>query len=98
MTKKFWKDWQKRFGETYLIYMKDPAEHRNKYGYWLFYPKLTRIVHGSFNGDVLTLTLETHTLVLKSGDIQQQVEFETKVINRKDVNTVLFTRSFSSAG
>ena len=98
MTKKFWKDWQKRFSETYLIYMKDPVKNRNKYGYWLFYPKQSRIIHGSFNGDVLTLTLETNILILKSGNIQQQVEIETKVINRKDVNTVYFISSLSSAG
>ena len=43
MTKKFWANWQKRFGETESIYMKY-TDDENGRGYLLYYPNFTKII------------------------------------------------------
>ena len=44
MTKKFWADWQKRFGETYEVYLKFKVDENGR-GILLFYPNIQKITN-----------------------------------------------------
>lgn len=91
MTKKFWNDWQKRFGETLEIYMKY-SDDRNGFGYHLFYPHCSRIIKGTFDNDTLTLVLETRTPVFDSSGLHYHNEKSTMVVQRKNIKSVLFRK------
>lgn len=89
MTKKFWNDWQKRFGETEYIYMKYEKDENNWF-YPLFYPRCTKIIKGKFDGEMLTVILETTTPVYSINGIHYHKQIEVKNIKRQDIKTVYF--------
>lgn len=90
MTKKFWADWQKRFGETESIYMKY-NDNMNGRGYLLYYPNFTKIIKCTFNGDSAELVLENTvpTFNWNTGSHYTK-QIETVTINRNNIKTVKF--------
>lgn len=90
MTKKFWNDWQKRFGETVSIYMKY-NEDWNGYGSYLYYPSDdVKILEVKFEGDTLTLITEQLKSKLDRTGLHYYKENVTYVVERKNIKTVYF--------
>lgn len=85
MTKKFWKDWQKRIGET--------KEIRSFYIYGGIGGSLVgdlpfKIISATFNKDVVDLVLEETSLNVITN--RHHVENRYISLNRKDISTVRF--------
>ena len=90
MTKKFWNDWQKRFGETVGIYMKY-NEDRNGYGSYLYYPSDdVKILEAKFEGNTLTMITEQLKSKLDRTGLHYYKENVTYVVERKNIKTVYF--------
>lgn len=87
MTKKFWKDWQKRVGETEMIYLHYP---NTRHYYSLFYSTVSEITFIKFEGEYVNIGLKTkETVVAKSG-IHYHVKNDVRKYHRKDIATVSF--------
>ena len=88
MTKKFWKDWQNRIGETkgiklnYCVFNKNNARC-----YWhSALGNEDKILKASFHGDAVDLTIERHWT--KNG--HYVVENEYLTIHRQEIKTIEF--------
>lgn len=88
MTKKFWKDWQNRIGETkgiklnYCVFNKNNARC-----YWhSVLGNEDKILKASFHGDAVDLTIERHWT--KNG--HYVVENEYLTIHRQEIKTIEF--------
>lgn len=93
MTKKFWKDWQKRFGETVGIYMKFD-EDLNDFGSYLYYPgDDVKILEAKFEGNTLILITEQLKSKLCRTGIRYYKEKITYTVERKNIKTVYFKKS-----
>lgn len=94
MTKKFWKDWQNRIGETKNIYLNHFITITNKGNRTYYYSILSsvhgedKILHASFNGDEVDLVIERHGW----GNGHHTVENEYLTLNRKDIETIEFIK------
>lgn len=89
MTKKFWKDWQKRLGETSRI--------------WLFHPwcdnpchykgplEANKFLSFEFSGDIVKIEYQIIWPVWnKCAGTHYHIENHTKVLCRKDIATIEF--------
>ena len=93
MTKKFWNDWQKRFDQTQVIYMKFFDEDWNGYGYYLYYPSDdVKILKSKFEGDTLTLITEQLKSKLDRTGLHYYKEKITYTVERKNIKTVYFKK------
>ena len=93
MTKKFWNDWQKRFGETDGIYMKFD-EDLNNFDSYLYYPgDDVKILEAKFEGNTLTLITEQLKSKLCRTGIHYYKEKITYTVERKNIKTVYFKKS-----
>lgn len=88
MTKKFWKDWQNRIGETkgiklnYCVFNKNNARC-----YWhSVLGNEDKILKASFHGDAVDLTIERHWT--KNG--HYVVENEYLTVHRQEIKTIEF--------
>jgi len=90
MTKKFWKDWQNRIGETKQIYgwyenSKGKCVGGSLVGYLPF-----KILSAKFNGDTVELVLETKYEVFGKNGYHIHVENKYLTLHREDISTVEF--------
>lgn len=95
MTKKFWKDWQKRIGETkqiydWLIYQTYDGIEKKQIGGSLVGYLPFKILSAKFNGDTVDLKLEIKSEVWTFQGIHTHVENKYLTLNRKDISTVRF--------
>ena len=99
MTKKFWKDWQNRIGETKAIYgwckwtrydgVKMKREGGSLIGYSTF-----KILSAKFNGDTVDLKLEVvdRTFNRSTWSFNNHVENKYYILHRNDISTVKFIK------
>lgn len=90
MTRKFWKDWQNRFGETDRIYL-NYMDGRGIGGQITYYPYKIKDARFYTTGtqDFLSLTIE------EVHDVYDRHILKTVVfnLNRKDIATVTFKKT-----
>ena len=93
MTKKFWKDWQKRVGETKNIWLFSKYHGNAFYGSYVLKSN-DKLVKVKFHEDTVDLIIERHKEVLdfNTRSIKQYVENESLTLNRKDIATIYFLR------
>ena len=92
MTKKFWKDWQKRIGETKNIYLRICVFNKNN-GRRYYHNILStlgedKILKASFYEDAVDLVIERHWYV----DGHCHVENEYLTLHRNEIATVKFIK------
>lgn len=91
MTKKFWKDWQNRIGETKNIELCSFITNKNN-GITYYHSVLSNVYGGdkilkaTFNGDAVDLTIERRWT--KNG--HHVVENEYLTIHRQEIKTIEF--------
>ena len=87
MTKKFWKDWQNRIGETKQIlgFLPWGEAGGSLIGYLPF-----KIISAKFNGNTVELVLETKSEVFGKNGNHIHVENKYFTFNRKEISTVKF--------
>ena len=88
MTKKFWKDWQNRIGETKDIKLNCCVFNKNnaRCYYHSVLGNEDKILKASFHGDAVDLTIERRWT--KNG--HYVVENEYLTIHRKEIKTIEF--------
>lgn len=87
MTKKFWKDWQRRIGETNQVWV---YSGYSWVGYAQAHPLLNefdRIINASFHNDAVDLVIERHTLLLNR---HYHIENEYKTLHRNEIKRIDF--------
>lgn len=91
MTKKFWKDWQNRIGETKNIELCSFITNKNNGR--TYYHSLLSDIHGddkilktSFNGDSVDLVIERHGW----GNGHHTVENEYLTLHRTEIENIKF--------
>ena len=90
MTKKFWNDWQKRIGETDLIYVFYNDD--KKRGYPLYHNYKTKLNKIKFDGDYVTIEWDVEYLIFdnKSWGLVTKIEHFNKTLHRNQISTVRF--------
>lgn len=90
MTKKFWKDWQNRIGETKKIELKYCVFNKNNARCYhhsvLSFIFEDKILKASFHGDTVDLIIERHGW----GNGHYTVENEYLTLHRTEIKTVKF--------
>lgn len=103
MTKKFWKDWQKRVYETLYIDIDEyetQLKFYSKYNVYepLSYPSICypqdRIIKAEFDGDNVKLVIEKHNLVMdySKSNMHYNTQNYTFILNRNDIKSVMFNK------
>lgn len=91
MTKKFWKDWQNRIGETKNIYLRTCVFNKNNVK-WYYHNVLSnlydkdKILKASFHGDAVDLIIERYWYV----DGHWHIENEYLTLHRNEIKTIVF--------
>lgn len=91
MTKKFWKDWQNRIGETKNIELSSFITNKNN-GRTYYHSVLSniygedKILKASFNGNTVDLVIERHGW----GNGHHTVENEYLTLHRNEIETIVF--------
>lgn len=90
MTKKFWNDWQKRIGETDLIYVFYNDDKRR--GYPLYYNYNTKLNKIKFDGEYVTVEWDVESLLFnkKTFGLVTEIKHFTKTLHRNQICTVHF--------
>ena len=88
MTKKFWKDWQNRIGETKNIELNYCVFNKNNARCYCHsvLGKEDKILKASFHGDAVDLIIERHGW----GNGHYTVENEYLTLHRTEIKTVKF--------
>lgn len=88
MTKKFWKDWQNRIGETTNILLRIAVFNTNNGACYCrsILGNEDKILKASFHGDAVNLIIERHWT--KNG--HYVVENEYLTIHRQEIKTIEF--------
>ena len=96
MTKKFWRSWRNRVGETEQIWMWEKATCPEK-SFKYYHPLLgldDRILSIKFENDnIATIVIERHNRKLKGLRIITVVENETRTVKRKYIHSIEFKRN-----
>ncbi len=98
MTKKFWKDWQKRIGETKDIELNVCVFNKNNarcyYHSVLSQVYNDKILKASFHGDAVDLVIERHTEVIdwNTRSRKQHVENEYLTLHRNEIASIEFIK------
>ena len=100
MTKKFWKDFQKRIGETKNIYLFGKIYNNDgSFAYYIgkwpspLLNKNDRLVKANFYNDEVNLVIERHRTVLTgSWGWYTHIENEYKTLHREDIATIEFIK------
>ena len=92
MTKKFWKDWQNRIGETKDIELNVCVFNKNN-GRCYYHSVLSsvyndKILKASFHGDAVDLVIERHGL----GNGHHTVENEYLTLHRNEISGIKFIK------
>ena len=92
MTKKFWKDWQNRIGETKNIYLGTCVFNKNSERWYCYCILSTlyedKILKTSFYGDAVDLVIERHRYV----DGHWHIENEFLTLHRNEIKTIKFIK------
>jgi len=98
MTKKFWKDWQNRIGETKDIELNICVFNKNN-GRCYYHSVLSsvyndKILKASFHGDAVDLVIERHweKSNLKTRSRQMVVENEYLTLHRTEIASIEFIK------
>lgn len=99
MTKKFWKDWQNRIGETKAIYgwckwiRHDGVEMKREGGNLIGYLPF-KILSAKFIGDTVELKLEVvdRSFNRSTWSFNNHVENKYYTLHRNDISTVKFIK------
>ena len=98
MTKKFWKDWQNRIGETKDIELNSCVFNKNN-GACYYHSVLSqvyndKILKASFYGDAVDLVIERHRekLNFKTRSRQMVVENEYLTLHRTEIKNIDFIK------
>ena len=97
MTKKFWKDWQNRIGETENISLNVCVFNKNN-GRCYYHSILShvngddKILKASFHGDAVDLIIERHTEVIdwNTRSRKQHIENEYLTLHRTEIKNIEF--------
>ena len=91
MTKKFWKDWQNRIGETKNIELCSFVTNKNN-GRTYYHSVLSngedKILKASFNGNTVYLVIERHGW----GNGHNTVENEYLTLHRTEIDSIEFMK------
>ena len=89
MTKKFWKDWQNRIGETKQIlgFLPWGEVGGSLIGYLPF-----KIISAKFNGNTVELVLETKSEVFGKNGYQIHVENKYITLHRNEIASIEFIK------
>lgn len=94
MTKKFWKDWQNRIGETENISLNVCIFNKNN-GRYYYHSVLShafgyddKILKASFNGDAVDLVIERHGWA----NCHHIVENEYLTLHRTEIDSIKFIK------
>lgn len=95
MTKKFWKDWQNRIGETKNIYLNHFIITFTDKGNRTYYYSILSDVHGedkllhaTFHGDAVDLIIERHGWA----NGHHTVENEYLTLHRQEIKNIEFMK------
>ena len=91
MTKKFWKDWQNRIGETKNIELCSFVTNKNNdrtYYHSVLSNGEDKILKASFNGNTVDLVIELHGW----GNGHNTVENEYFTLHRTEINSIEFVK------
>jgi len=92
MTKKFWKDWQNRIGETKNIdlaeFVTNPNNGRTYYVTVLQFDSNDKILKANFHGNTVDLVIERH-LYTKG---HWTVENEYLTLHRNEIESIEFIK------
>jgi len=98
MTKKFWKDWQNRIGETKDIELNVCVFNKNN-GACYYHSVLSsvyndKILKASFHGDVVDLVIERHRekINFKTRSGQMVVENEYLTLHHTEIASIEFIK------
>jgi len=87
MTKKFFRNWQERIGETFVIYVY--YQQRDKYSYCLFNPINSKIRKIKFNGDYVTIEWNEE---YRSNYGHLHSKYDCKTLHRTQIKTIIFKK------
>ena len=91
MTKKFWKDWQNRIGETKNIELHSFITNKNN-GRTYYHSVLSnihgedKILKATFKGDIVDLVIEKHGW----GNGHHIVENDYLTLSRTEIDSIIF--------
>lgn len=91
MTKKFWADWQKRFGETKNIYLfyKDSTNWNGSS--CIFDGEFgDKLIHAKFYDNKVKLIIERKYLKTSNFSTFNHIDVETKTYDRNEIATIKF--------
>ena len=93
MTKKFWADWQKRFGETKNIWLFSKYYGNACYGSYVLNTN-DRLIKATFHGDVVDLVIERHNRIIDwhTRSLKQHVENEYLTLYRNEIASIEFNK------
>ena len=91
MTKKFWKDWQNRIGETKNIWLFSKYHGNAFYGSYVLNTN-DRLIKVTFHEDEVDLIIERHTQVIDwhTRSLKHHVENEYLTLHRTEIANIEF--------
>lgn len=95
MTKKFWKDWQKRIGETKDILLFSKYHGNALYGSYVLNTD-GRLIKATFHEDTVDLIIERHTRMIdwNTRSLKQHIENEYLTLHRNEIASIEFIKYY----
>lgn len=95
MTKKFFKDWQQRIGETAMVYVYYGID--KKYSHCLFYPFNSKITNVKFDGEYVTIYWDEKNSKFnpKTWGKSYYIGKHSKTLHRTEIETVWFIEKYN---
>jgi hypothetical protein len=98
MTKKYWKDWQKRIGETENIYKfwfyENGSKRKSFNGGEISKRNGDVLLNATFHGNAVDLVIERHKQIFDGNtrSLKQHVENEYKTLHRDEIACIEFKK------
>lgn len=89
MTKKFWKDWQSRIGETSEIWVLSGWWGKGMAGKMPLLRMRDKIINCHFHGDAVDLVIERYN-ISDRGKTVTHLENEYVTLHRKEIHSINF--------
>ena len=95
MTKKYWKDWQQRIGETENIYLFSKYHSNARYGHYVLNTG-DALVKAMFHENTVNLVIERHRIVFdyRARSLRQNVENEYLTLHREEIVRIDFKKYY----
>lgn len=93
MTKKFWKDWQNRIGETKNIWLFSKYYGNAFYGSYVLNTD-DRLIKAKFHEDTVDLIIERHNRIIDwhTRSLKHHVENEYLTLHRTEIASIKFIK------